>query len=352
METGIGLVLLMALASVVGFGALLALVHDTKSSTGGGGFVVFGFFVLMAFFFWKSINDPTRFDQRPSPSDKKELAKNELNTSENLPSAESSQNADTPRQESVTIKKSAIVKKPVYEREAVKKLYIAFVAFIPVVLYLLLIYLSDSMKPEPIPVLLLAVFIGSALAIAGCFWYLTLYDSGLALINDFQTSLDIGFIRIALPTEVAKWLLLLVFLAFNKYYDEYFDGIVYSVSLSLGLACILCVGYMMRLVDSFNYVFYVQGLVTFLVMIPLNVIAGAIMGYFIALSKHRNKLLNYALSLILPVLTSGILYSIVAFLDDDWRYYLVFILILTPLAFIVYRLMWHLMELDAKQALK
>ena len=85
-------------------------------------------------------------------------------------------------------------------------------------------------------------------------------------------------------------------------------------------------------------------------MIPLNMIAGSIMGYFIALSKHRNKLLNYALSLILPVLTSGIFYSIVALLDENWWHYLVFVLILMPLTYVVYRLMWHLMELDAKRS--
>ena len=344
METAIGLILLMALASVVGFGVLLALFRDTGSSMSGGGFVVFGFFVIMAYFFWMSIHGPTRCDPRLSRSNQEMLAKKEYKTPEKTPSKVSTQKVDSPKQ------KKVIVNQPVYQRIAVKKLYIAFMAFIPAVLYLLFVYLSDSVKPEPIPVLLLAVLIGSALAILGSFGHFTLYESDLPMINDLQRSLDIGFIRIAIPTEVAKWLLLLVFLAFNKYYDEYFDGIVYSVCMSMGLACILCVGYMIRLLDSFDYVFYVQGLVTFLVVIPLNMIAGTVMGYFIALSKHRNKLLNYALSLVLPILTSGILYSIVAFLDDDWWYYLVFILILTPLAYVVYKLMWHLMELDAKRS--
>lgn len=343
METTIGLILLMALASVVGFCALLALFRDTGSSMGSGGFVVFGFFVIMAFFFWNSIFGPTRFDERPRPN-QEVLAKKEYNTPKKTPSKVSSPKDDSPKQ------KSDVVREPVYERKVVKMLYVAFMVFVPAVLYLLFVYLSDSEKPEPIPVLLLAVFIGSALTIVGSFGHFTIYDSELALSNDFQTSLDIGFIRIAIPTEAMKWLLLIVFLALNKYYDEYFDGIVYSVCMSMGVACILCGGYMMRLMDSSNYVFYLHGLVAFLVMIPLNMIAGSIMGYFIALSKHRNKLLNYALSLVLPVLTSGIFYSIVALLDENWWHYLVFVLILLPLTYVVYRLMWHLMELDAKNA--
>lgn len=347
MVIDIFMILLLALFSVVGLCAFLVLVKHVRSSLGSGGGVIFLLFVAMAYFLWKSLSDPSEFN---TGLKQKEEPTTEVVVAGNHPSSanQNKVNSAAKKDNSYMVGNVGVMKH-IYEYDIVKKLYIAFMAFLPVVLYLLFIYFSDQIKPEPVPVLLLAVFMGTAMAVVGKHLGFSLNDCGLPLINDLPTSLNIGFIRIAIPTETAKWLLLLVFLAFNKYYDEYFDGIVYSVCISMGFACILCVGYMIQLMEYSNYVFYVQGLVTFLVVIPMNVIAGTIMGYFLALSKHKNKLQNYAFSLVLPILVSGILYSIVAFLDDVLWQYLIFVLILTPLSVVVYRQMWHLILLDEKR---
>lgn len=349
MATDIVLVLLLSLISVIGFCAFLVLVKDARGSLGSGGGVIFLLFMAMAYFLWKSL--PGQSEPVPTPSIVENISNTETVAAGNSPSAVSQNKEHSALNKDNEYKMSHVsIIKFVYEHGLVKILYITFMAFLPIVFYLLFIYFSDQVKPEPVPALLLAVFIGVSLTVVGKFLGFSLYACELSSINDLLKSLNIGFIRIAIPTEVAKWLCLFAFLAFNKYYDEYYDGIVYSVCLSMGLACILCVGYMIQLMGYFNYVFYVQGLVTFLVIIPLNVIAGSIMGYYIALSRRRNRFLNYALSLVLPVLASGVLYSIVAYLDDVLWQYLIFVLILTPLSVVVYRQMWHLMMLDEKQS--
>ena len=349
MATDIVLVILLSLVSVIGFCAFLVLVKDARGSLGSGGGVIFLLFMSMAYFLWKSLPGPS--EPVPTPPYVENISNTETVAAGNSPSAPSKnvEHSAVNKDNDTKISLSGVIKF-ICEHGLVKILYITIMAFLPVVFYLLLIYFSDQIKPEPAPALLLAVFIGVVLAVVGKIFGVSLYDCELSSINDLPKSLNMGFIRIAIPTELAKWLCLLAFLAFNKYYDEYYDGIVYSVCLSMGSACILCVGYMIQLMDYFDYVFYVQGLVTFLVIIPLNVIAGSIMGYFIALSKRRNRFLNYSLSLVLPVLTSGILYSIVAYLDDVLWQYLIFVLILTPLSVVVYRQMWHLMMLDEKQS--
>ena len=342
----IGLILLMAFLSVLTLGGLVALVNDGRSSKSKGGGMVFLFFVVMAFFLWNSMTGSSEDDSDPKPT-----TSYEERVSKKEPVAvEKTTSAVSPDRDSDTKARQVAVRKPAKERDPLKILCIPLMAFLPAVLYLLFIVSSDKKKPEPVPVLLLAVFIGTALAVVGKFMDYTLSDCGLSLISDVPTSLNIGFIRIAIPSEVAKWLLLIVFLMFNKYYDEYLDGIVYAVCVSMGFACVQCVDYMIHFMDSITSTFYIQGVVTFLVLLPLSMMVGAVMGYFIALARHRHRFLNYVLSLALPLILSGVCYSILAYLADELWQYIIFVLILTPLSAVVYWQMWHLMKLDAKKS--
>lgn len=111
-------------------------------------------------------------------------------------------------------------------------------AVIPAVFFILYIDMIDKQKPEPWQMLFLAALLGALTAFA-------VTKSGLPFLpvelpvtegHSLPESLSIGFLRLAIPAEAAKWITLFIFLSINKDYDEYLDGVVYAVSLSMGFA--------------------------------------------------------------------------------------------------------------------
>lgn len=123
---------------------------------------------------------------------------------------------------------------------------LALAAIIPAAFYVFYIMAFDSQKMEPPKVLLLSALIGMVAAVT-VIWTgipLSLADSQMAEDHGWKESFNIGFLGLALPAEVVKWLFLCVFLSLNKYYDEYVDGVVYSVCLSMGFAGVWSVWYM------------------------------------------------------------------------------------------------------------
>lgn len=244
------------------------------------------------------------------------------------------------------------LKEPSLVSELAEYAYVGLTAFLPALVYLFFIISCDDKKPEPLHFLLLAVLVGAATAFVSEFMGFSLYDYGLSLKQKYSLaeSINLGFLKIALPSEVFKWLVLLIFLKLNKYYDEYVDGAVYSVCLSMGFACVLYVGYMLHFIGAPFWTFVLLGLVIAMISIPINMIAGEVMGYYIALTKHRNRFLNLLLSLILPWFVSGVMYSALAFIGDKWWYYLLFAIVLTLLSAAVFYQIDHLMALDTKNS--
>ena len=218
--------------------------------------------------------------------------------------------------------------------------YIGLTAFLPAILYMLCIIIFDKLKPEPFRYLFLSAFIGGIAAFVANFMGLE-YKTG-ELIDSFSVAkiTNIGFWKIAVPSEVIKWLFLLIFLRFNKYYDEYLDAVVYSVCLSMGFASIICVKYMAGFIGCDLVIFITQGLITALILIPINFFTGTIMGYFLALAKYKNIILNFVFSLIIPVA----LYSLLISVFWNWMPYIFGCVAL--LAGVIYYKIRQLRELD------
>lgn len=230
----------------------------------------------------------------------------------------------------------------------IRRIYIGLTAFLPAIAYMLYITAFDSKKPEPKRLLLLTAFIGCIAAFTVTATGLPIYHGGFySDINyGIVDSLKIGFLKIAIPSEAIKWLFLLIFLSINKYYDEYLDGIVYSVCLALGFACVLGIGYMFDFVKFSFLRFAFKGLVTALILIPTHMMAGAVMGYFFALGKKGNRILYYAIALGAAILIDGGICTMLA-LMGDYRWYYIFIgIVLLLLSMGFYRQVRHLMILD------
>ena len=228
----------------------------------------------------------------------------------------------------------------------------AFIAFCPAIFYLFYIIAFDHRKPEPPRELVISALLGIVIAIP--IPVVLSLDASVVRIADgrsFTGSFIVGFFKLALPSEVVKWLVLCVFLSLNRFYDEYIDGIVYSVCLAMGYAGICGVWFLSCYLDeSFATLLEMSAIMIF-VLVPIQFISGTIMGYYLGLARKRRKIKNHALALFLPILTNGILISIVLMIGRHWEYYFVVGVVFTILAMVVYCYIFHLLELDKKNLL-
>ena len=221
-------------------------------------------------------------------------------------------------------------------------------AFCPAIFYMLYIIAFDHRKPEPFKALVIAALLGIVTAVVVT-WTI---DVSMFYIVDgrcVKESLVLGIFKLALPSEITKWLVLCVFLSLNKFYDEYIDGIVYSVCLSMGFAGILGAWIMTSYLDESFATLLEISAITIFVLIPIHFISGTIMGYYLGLARKRSKIMNHELALFLPILINGILTSTVVMIGHHWEYYFVVGVALTVSAMVVYTQIYRLLNLDGNK---
>ena len=99
-----------------------------------------------------------------------------------------------------------------------------------------------------------------------------------------------SFLTAAIPEELCKFLIFMIFIWRDKNFDEYFDGIVYATFIGLGFAC----------VENIQYVFsygFQTGVVRALLSVPGHFLFGVVMGYFLSMAKfHPEKRGTYIIS--------------------------------------------------------
>ena len=221
-------------------------------------------------------------------------------------------------------------------------------AVFPAVFFILYIDMIDKQKPEPWQMLFLAAFLGALTAFA-------VTKSGLPFLpvelpvtegHSLPESLSIGFLRLAIPAEAAKWITLFIFLSINKDYDEYLDGVVYAVSLSMGFAWIWSVWFMTDAIDASSFELVEKCIYIILILVPIHLASGTIMGFFIALAKRKYKFRNYTLSLLLPILVNGFLCSVFLILGNHWAFYLIAGILLPILSLVSYSQIFKLLKMD------
>ena len=181
---------------------------------------------------------------------------------------------------------------------------IAFVtAVLPVVLLLFFIYRKDKLNPEPLGKLLLTFFVGClsvlpASIMEGLLVPMVPSDETMPVLNGLLT----GYVVAGFSEELCKLLLLMLVIWRSRHFDEYFDGIVYAVFLSLGFACVENISYVMGGDDSMS-IAITRGLLA----VPAHFLFAVTMGYYLSLAKfdpagRRSHLLK---ALFFPVLLHG-----------------------------------------------
>ncbi len=166
---------------------------------------------------------------------------------------------------------------------------LAVVALFPAVALCIFMYKKDKVEKEPIGLLLLLLGLGAIICFPVGWTELLMYKINDAVFMPFTTEVDgvnylptvpyylyeisVNFICIALVEEAFKWAVLFLITHKNKNFNSLFDGLIYSVFVSLGFAALENIKY------SFNY-----GLSTALARavtaVPGHMFFGVIMGYF------------------------------------------------------------------------
>jgi len=150
------------------------------------------------------------------------------------------------------------------------------------------IYLKDHHEREPLGLLMRSFFFG-VLSI-----FVTLLISGV--IGEFitidETSLSEqavhAFVIVALVEEFSKFIFVRGILYNNKHFNEPFDGIVYSVMVSMGFA-------------TFENILYAfnggigTALMRMFTAVPAHATFAVLMGYYLGKAKFEHKKSFYAL---------------------------------------------------------
>ncbi|MEN8119041.1 MAG: PrsW family glutamic-type intramembrane protease [Bacteroidota bacterium] len=185
-----------------------------------------------------------------------------------------------------------------------------FLSLAPVILILIYINYRDKYEKEPLGLLLKALVAGAIITIPVVFVErsLDVYKMDDKLVDAFYK----GFIVAALTEEAFKFFAFRILIWKNKNFNEFFDGIIYAVFISLGFAA----------VENILYVFQGGGTVGILrafTAVPGHAIFGVAMGYYFALARFIPEKKSYYMSMaiIIPVLLHGF-YDFIIFAENEW----------------------------------
>lgn len=182
-------------------------------------------------------------------------------------------------------------------------------AVIPCIAIAIFVYLRDQHRPEPFWLVGISFLLG---AVAFCLnlllsWYPNhLFQGGGDTI--LEKAIHVFFV-IAIPEEVCKFLMVLLLMRkTQKNFTEPIDGIVYTVMVGMGFACIENLVYVLEHGAG-------SGILRMFSAIPAHAMLGVIMGFHLGIAKFtRRKWRRFlVLGLIIPIVMHG-MYNFFLFL--------------------------------------
>jgi len=191
-------------------------------------------------------------------------------------------------------------------------------AIAPGLFLMIIFYMRDRYEPEPLRLVIKVFVLGILSVIPAVMLELVLSVEAVDILSQGCNS----YIGIALPEETMKFIVVFYGAYRIREFDEPMDGVVYSVSSSLGFATLENVFYVLE--GGFAV-----GIMRGLLSVPGHAMYGAVMGFYMGKAKfslERNPLLMR--SLLYPILLHGT-YDFLLFLDP-----LYFILIEIPIMII------------------
>lgn len=162
-------------------------------------------------------------------------------------------------------------------------IFLVVAALAPVAVLIYYIYRRDKYKKEPVRELLKAFGFGVLSVPVALCMSVPLTSAGLfpAEPSTLWDAVGISFLGAAIPEEIAKFLMLLLFLRKCRFFDERMDGIVYASVVSMGFAAVENILYLVSSYDAWLSV----GITRALFSVPAHFFFGVLMGYYYSL--HR-----------------------------------------------------------------
>lgn len=189
-------------------------------------------------------------------------------------------------------------------------------AIAPAFIGLVYIFIRDKYEKEPLSLLLIGTLYGiisTGIIYAASLWL------EQKIVHEDILMLDIlfdSFISSSALEEGVKYILLFFLIKKNKNFNEPFDGIVYSVFISLGFAGTENIIYVLN--PEFGG--YNTSLMRAIISVPCHGLFGVVMGYYFAFSKFEFKKYKKLKAFLYPMVIHGI-YNFILLVSKN--YYLI-----------------------------
>lgn len=184
-------------------------------------------------------------------------------------------------------------------------------AIAPTVVLIIIVLSADKYQKEPIGLLVL-LFLAGMITVIPAMILEQVYSALFGSLNGYIALFFEVFVGVALIEELVKYVAVKLIAYKRNSFDEIYDGIIYSVMVSLGFATVENILY----VTSYGLN---TAIVRAITAVPAHAMFAVTMGYFMGLSKaFINKKSFYNLmSFIAPVIVHGI-YDFILFMNFDW----------------------------------
>ncbi len=169
-------------------------------------------------------------------------------------------------------------------------------AIAPCLALILMVYLRDKYEREPKVLVFFSFILGCVSIVPAIFIELYLCDLPSIKGNAFMTA----FFGVGYVEEACKLFFILVLPFWNKAFNEPFDGIVYSVMVSMGFAT----------AENILYVTqhgYGVGILRMFTAVPAHCIFGIFMGFFLGEAKFMKS--GKIFFIFLSLLSAGALHG-------------------------------------------
>jgi len=165
--------------------------------------------------------------------------------------------------------------------------YLLVLAILPGLVITAYIYWRDRHEPEPLWLLVVCFLFGIASTYPAIkMEEFGIYDLYITHSKDPLMTFTFAFLIIAFSEELMKYIFLRYYIYPKKEFCEPMDGIVYSVTISMGFATLENVLYVVVRSESFSQALDI-GYSRMFTAVPAHAAFAMIMGYFVGLAKAK-----------------------------------------------------------------
>ncbi len=180
-----------------------------------------------------------------------------------------------------------------------ERLVVLAFSLIPTLILVGFVLYSDRRNKEPVRNIVICLLSGIlSVALSGYLEQLVMPYIG----NNIILTYIFAFIE-----EISKMAIFFLFVFDNKYYDDIYDGLVYMMLISLSFAGLENVMYAFS--ESTIQKSISLSIMRDITTIPLHVICGIIIGYFLSLSSFSNDKERKYINILLALLLSSALHG-------------------------------------------